>query len=241
VKSRAFRNYILYNRIASENSTTSYEINLPNAGTSFIIGNLIQQGPNSDNSAIIDYGSEGLAGHDTALYVVNNTIVNDRHSGTFISISSTSNRPKVYNNFFVGGGTVYNRQMDSAANIVTNAPAFVDPNNDYHLTSGSPGINKAADPGSVAGFSLTPVFQYVYNCSGEPRAVIGSALDVGAYEFSSASTMTQLPQLTLHKAGRAFKLGSNPSYDILGRSMSAQKNYLSRAIGHIGIVVEEQN
>jgi hypothetical protein len=241
VKSRAFRNYILYNRIASENSTTSYEINLPNAGTSFIIGNLIQQGPNSDNSAIIDYGSEGLAGHDTALYVVNNTIVNDRGSGTFISISSTSNRPKVYNNFFVGGGTVCTRQMDSAANIVTNAPAFVDrANYDYHLTAASPGINKGADPGSVAGYSLTPVFQYVNNCSGEPRTVVGSAIDVGALEFGSASTLTQPSRLLLHKAVRSFTLGSNPTYDILGRSMPARKKHLSRAIGQIGIVVEEQ-
>jgi hypothetical protein len=240
VKSRAFRNYILYNRIASEDDSTSYEINLPNAGTSFIIGNVIEQGTNTNNSAIIDYGSEGLAGHDTALYVVNNTIMNDRHSGTFISISSTSNRPKVYNNFFVGGGTVCTRQMDSASNIVTNSPAFVDSAHyNYKLTASSPGINKGADPGMVGGFSLMPVFQYVYNCSGEPRTVVGNAIDVGAFEFGSASTMTQLPQLTLHKTGRAFKLGSNPAYDILGRSMPAQKKHLSHSVRQIGVVVEE--
>jgi hypothetical protein len=44
----------------------------------------------------------------------------------------------------------------------------------------------------------------------------------------------------LHKIGLAFKLGSNPAYDILGRSMPARKKHLSRAIGQIGIVVEEQ-
>ena len=160
VKSRAFCNYILYNRIASEDDSTSYEINLPNAGTSFIIGNVIEQGPKSNNSAILDYGSEGLAGHDTALYVVNNTFVNDRHSGTFISISSTSNQPKVYNNLFVGGGNVCTRQMDSAANIVTNAPAFVDSAHyDYHLTAASPGINKGANPGTVGRF---------FACAGVP-------------------------------------------------------------------------
>jgi hypothetical protein len=241
VKSRAFRNYILYNRIASENSTTSYEINLPNAGTSFIIGNLIQQGPNSDNSAIIDYGSEGLAGHDTALYVVNNTIVNDRGSGTFISIANTSNRPKVFNNFFVGGGTVCTRQMDSAANIVTNAPAFVDrANYDYHLTAASPGIDKGVNPGTVGAFSLAPVFQYVYNCSGEPRTVVGSALDVGALEFGSATVLISPQVASCKKAGKTFGLGENPAYDILGRRMPDMIRHDHQVARQIGIVEEKK-
>lgn len=241
VKSRAFRNYILYNRIASENSTTSYEINLPNAGTSFIIGNLIQQGPNSDNSAIIDYGSEGLASHDTALYVVNNTIVNDRGSGMFISISNTANQPKVYNNFFVGGGTVCTRQMDSASNIVTNAPAFVDrANYDYHLTAASPGIDKAANPGSVGAFSLAPVFQYVYNCSGEPRTVVGSALDVGALEFGGASTLTFRRPVMMTKGRKAFTLGTDPVYDVLGRSMPKDIGHGHEIARQIGVVEENK-
>jgi hypothetical protein len=240
VKSRAFRNYIMYNRIASEDDSTSYEINLPNAGTSFIIGNLIEQGPNTHNSAIIDYGSEGLAGHDSALYVVNNTIVNDLGRGSFISVSSTANHAKVCNNFFVGGGTMCNRPVDSSGNIVTNTPAFVDrANYDYHLTAASPGIDKGVNPGSAGGFSLTPVFQYVYNCSGEPRTVAGNALDVGALEFSSAGILTRLPRLTLHKTGRSFGLGSNPAWDVLGRSMSENKKFLSRSVHLIGVVEKE--
>jgi hypothetical protein len=239
VKSRAFRNYILYNRIASEDDSTSYEINLPNAGTSFIIGNLIEQGPNTNNSAIIDYGSEGLAGHDTALYVVNNTIVNDLGRGTFISVSSTSNRAKVYNNFFVGGGNVCNRPVDSAGNIATNAPVFVDRTNyDYHLTAASPGIDKGVNPGLVAGFSLMPLYQYVYNLSGEPRTVVGNAIDVGAFEFGSSSTLNRIPVFSYQRAGKAFRIGANPVYDFLGRSMPAQKKHISRAIGQIGIVKE---
>lgn len=242
VKSRAFRNYILYNRIASEDDSTSYEINLPNAGTSFIIGNVIEQGPNTNNSAIIDYGSEGLAGHDTALYIVNNTIVNDRHSGTFISISSTSNRPKVCNNLFVGGGTVCNRQMDSAANIVTNAPAFVDSAHyNYKLTATSPGINKGADPGSVGGFSLTPSFQYVYNCSGEPRTIVGNAIDVGAFEFGSSSTLNRIPVYSAQRGGKVFRIGSNPVYDVMGRCLPRLKKIGYREEGRIGVVEKKDH
>jgi hypothetical protein len=241
VKSRAFRNYILYNRIASEDDSTSYEINLPNAGTSFIIGNVIEQGPNTNNSAILDYGSEGLAGHDTALYVINNTFVNDRHSGTFISVSSTQNKPKVYNNLFVGGGTLCSRQMDSAANIVTNAPAFVDSAHyNYKLTATSPGINKGADPGSVGGFSLTPSFQYVYNCSGEPRTIVGNAIDVGAFEFGTSTVLIRPQVSSYFKIGRTFKLGSNPVYDIMGRSLPAFKSLRNHAVGQIGVVEEKR-
>ncbi|HUI93070.1 MAG TPA: right-handed parallel beta-helix repeat-containing protein [Chitinivibrionales bacterium] len=237
IKSRAFRNYILYNRIASEDDSTSYEINLPNAGTSFIIGNVIEQGPKSNNSAILDYGSEGLSGHDTALYVVDNTFVNDKHSGTFISISNTQNKPKVCNNLFVGGGTVCNRQMDSAANIVTNAPAFVDSAHyNYHLTALSPGIDKGADPGSVAGFSLTPVSQYVYNCSGEPRTVIGSAIDVGAFEYGSSGTLNRVPVYSAQRNGKFYRIGTDPKFDVLGRSLPEVKIAGQGAAEKIGVV-----
>ena len=50
---------IRYNRFSDEaDGTASYEINVPNAGTTMIVGNLIEQGPMTMNGAIIDYGSE---------------------------------------------------------------------------------------------------------------------------------------------------------------------------------------
>jgi hypothetical protein len=224
VKSRAFRNYILYNRIESANSTTSYEINLPNAGTSFIIGNQIQQGANTHNSSIIDYGSEGLAGHDTALYVINNTIVNDRGSGTFISVSSTQKRPKVYNNLFVGGGTICSRPMDSSGNVITNAPAFVNKTNfDYRLTATSPAINKGSDPGSAGGISLTPQFQYVYNTSSTARTVYGATIDAGAFEYSPSSVRNPSARLALHRMVSAMKTVPKAVVDIRGRAVPAVK------------------
>ena len=38
------------------------------------------------------------------------------------------------------------------------------------------------DPGSVSGFSLSPVSQYINPCSFEPRVTVG-AIDLGAYEL----------------------------------------------------------
>src|SRR6185503_11236486 len=60
VESRAIKNYILYNRIADEqDGRASYAIDLPDGGLSFVMGNLIQQGPENDNRTVVAYGAEG--------------------------------------------------------------------------------------------------------------------------------------------------------------------------------------
>ena len=80
VKSRADENHILYNRLMDEaDGTSSYAINLPNGGTSYVIGNLVQQGPQTQNAAILAYGEEGTTNPKADLYVVNNTFVNGLH------------------------------------------------------------------------------------------------------------------------------------------------------------------
>ncbi|HEY2745974.1 MAG TPA: hypothetical protein VGL86_15165, partial [Polyangia bacterium] len=109
LKTRALVSDIRYNRLSDEMGSASYEINVPNAGTTMIVGNLIEQGPNTQNSAIIDYGSEPMGFNATQdLYVVNNTVVNDRDAGgTFVQIAAMVTTPAILtNNVFVGGGTV---------------------------------------------------------------------------------------------------------------------------------------
>jgi hypothetical protein len=60
VKSRAYENVILYNRIMDEpDGTSSVSIDLPNGDLSYVIGNLIQQGPLNDNPTIVTYAEEG--------------------------------------------------------------------------------------------------------------------------------------------------------------------------------------
>src|SRR6185312_16483163 len=107
-KSRARTNYIFYNRITGEGGTDSYELDLPNAGRSFVIGNIIEQGPNSPNHSIIEYGAEGIpSGRSTELFVVNNTVVNDEPSGTFVYVNPAVTSPVVLrNNIFAGPGTL---------------------------------------------------------------------------------------------------------------------------------------
>lgn len=188
VKSRAQENYILYNRIMDEaDGTASYSIDIPQTGLTFIIGNLIQQGPNTDNPAIIAYGAENTNNPVHELYVINNTIVNDRpQGGQFITISGGTTA-RFVNNLFVGPGTVpAGAGVTSTTNLtpasgssagLVNSTAF-----DYHLTSTSPARNAGTDPGTAGTVSLTPTSQYLHPINREDRPV-DATIDIGAYEF----------------------------------------------------------
>jgi Right handed beta helix region len=189
VKSRAEENYILYNRLMDEaDGTSSYTINLPNGGTSFLIGNLIQQGPSTDNAAIVAYAEEGATNAKADLYVVNNTFVNDRGSGTFLQIAAASAPVVVRNNIFLGGGTVINQASAvMAANFQTGDPMLVDRAGfDYHLKAGSPCINAGMDPGVAGAMALMPQFQYVHPVQREARVSVG-VIDIGAYELGGGA------------------------------------------------------
>jgi hypothetical protein len=187
VKSRAAENYILYNRIMDEaDGTSSYQIDLPNGGLSYIVGNLLQQGPNNDNPILVTYGEEGLLRPNHTLYVVNNTFVNDDPSGgTFVFVAGGSTAT-VQNNLFVGTGTAVsgtatqtsNLKINTAAANFVNIGAF-----DYRPTATTPGIDQGTAPGLGGAFDLTPIYQYVHPTNREPRPV-RNAIDIGAYEYA---------------------------------------------------------
>jgi hypothetical protein len=183
VKSRAQQNDILYNRIMDEaDGDSSYAIDLPNGGLSYIVGNLLQQGPNTDNSTILTYGAEGLSNANKTLYVVNNTFVNDLGSGTFVSIAGGSTAT-VQNNLYVGNGTLVSGTATQVTNLRTNTPNFVSIGTfDYRPTAATPGLNQGTAPGLGGTLDLTPAYQYMHPLGRQVRPVNG-AIDIGAYEF----------------------------------------------------------
>ena len=187
VKSRAQENYILYNRIMDEaDGTSSYTIDLPNGGLSYIVGNLLQQGPNTDNPAIVSYGAEGLTHPINTLYVVNNTFVNDRAGGTFVEITGGGAViATVRNNLFVGTGTaIRGGTVTQGTNLQTSSPNFVNIGAfDYRPTATTPGQNAGTAPGVGTGFDLTPVYHYIHPTNREARPVNGT-IDIGAYEYN---------------------------------------------------------
>ncbi|HUW84801.1 MAG TPA: Calx-beta domain-containing protein [Phycisphaerae bacterium] len=183
VKTRAQVNYIECNRLTNEDGNASYEVHIPNGGTSYVIGNLIHQGSDVSNGGIIAYADEGATNPDQHLYVVSNTIVNDRSSCTFVRNASTTDC-LLQNNIFQGSGTVLDGPGTQVTNWVTINASLADPGNyDYHLTAGSTGaIDQGGDPGIGMGYSLTPVYQYVHPIDRETRPS-DATLDIGCYEY----------------------------------------------------------
>ncbi|MFZ5928313.1 MAG: right-handed parallel beta-helix repeat-containing protein [Acidobacteriota bacterium] len=192
VKSRAAANFILYNRLTQESGNGSYEIDLPNGGVAYVIGNIVQQGDTTQNRGMLTFGVEGLrTASPNELYVVNNTFVSTRAAGaTFLQISSSFTTPAVvWNNIFSGSGiltTQSNAQL--AGNVTSGDMGFLDPAQfDYRISNLSAALNAGVEPGSAGGFSLRPVMQYKHPLCAVPRSDVGP-IDAGAYEYGVPET-----------------------------------------------------
>lgn len=205
LKSRAIVNTIAYNRFSSlpdgqaGSGKPSYEVNIPNAGTSYVIGNVIQQPASNSNPGMLAYGEEGASnpGHD--LYVINNTFLNDDGSrGTFVLVGGGVTKPVLLqNNIFGGTGTLVTQASAiEKTNYRAAAPGFVNRAAFDLRPTSTLVINAASAPGvSATGVALAPVAQYKHSASGETRTVSG-VLDIGAYEAAGSTTTTPSPAPT---------------------------------------------
>ncbi|HIA37838.1 MAG TPA: PKD domain-containing protein [Flavobacteriales bacterium] len=194
VKTRAHNNYILYNRIMDEGSgNASHLIDIPNGGKSFIIGNLVHQGPSATNGSVISYGNEGLTNPNPELYVINNTMVNERnYCYDFVKIASGTAMAKLFNNLFVDtlGSAVdcqitsYTGSLDTVSNILTDDPNVINLSGyDYGLMSSSIAIDAGTDPGFAGTYALLPQYEYLHTADLTLRNTSGAAIDIGAYEY----------------------------------------------------------
>lgn len=186
VKSRAAENHILYNRIMDEeDGQSSYLIDLPNGGLSFLIGNVLHQGDGAENVHMISYAAEGADNPVQALYVSGNTFVNERTSGDAFRLAGTPTAHFINNLFagvdqnLIGDTSVY------IGNVSTNDPAFSDSEGfDFHLTEASTAIDAGAPPGSAQGVDLNPTHEYQHPLSLKTRTS-DAHLDVGAFELAT--------------------------------------------------------
>ena len=127
IKSRAENTTITGSRIFDNNSTASYSIDLPNGGNATIRNNVIQQGPNGGNPAIIAYGEEGGLRTGTTVVVADNTIVNGK-SGTAWGVwnlapnAITVQGNSVYG--LTGSNVTYGPATVSGTSYLSSAPAL---------------------------------------------------------------------------------------------------------------------
>jgi hypothetical protein len=219
-KSRAHFNYIAYNRLSNEDGRGSRNLDLPNGGTSVVIGNIFHKGANAENGNVIGYGLEGLSDTvDNSLYLSHNTVVSSRSLSTFLRMDSSTSRLHAANNVFVGNMTVLigsAKSIDTLNNLAFARPesvGFINPSAyDYRITQSSILRDKAVE--SITATStlenyrelpLTPVLVYVHPC--QDRIRLGSS-DVGAYEYDALTSVDDAHEQPLN-------LYPNPAADIV--------------------------
>ncbi|WP_182525491.1 right-handed parallel beta-helix repeat-containing protein [Nocardioides dongkuii] len=178
LKSRAARNTIVGNRISDRDGTASYSVDLPNGGRSLVAGNVVVQGPRSENSTLVSYGAEGLTHRSRQLWVVHNTFVNRRPTGTFVSLAAGS-RAHLRNNLLVGPGDLTTLAgAEARGNRRVGAGGFVRPGaDDFRLRAGSPAIDRAVRVPR----RWRPRWEYAHPTRQVRRRAVGRP-DLGAHE-----------------------------------------------------------
>lgn len=95
VKSRARENDVRYNLLVDgAPGRASYELEFPNGGLAYVVGNVIGQSLQTDNPVLISYGAEGERWPDNALFLAHNTLLNDLPEGILL---------RVWTHHFAGG------------------------------------------------------------------------------------------------------------------------------------------
>lgn len=184
LKSRAHQNFITFNRLTDEiGGHASYELEFPNGGVAYVIGNVIQQGTQTDNPTIISFGTEGYAWPVNEMFLVNNTIVDDRAGGgKFLQVKPGVNRVKAINNLLIGRGELqsglpgeyaanYNAEWSDVALAVRE---------DYRPKKSAKFVGKAVEPGEANGVKLRPLKEYVHPM--RTRLVEGRLYSPGALQ-----------------------------------------------------------
>jgi len=188
LKSRAAENHIFYNRLTDEaGGRASYELEFPNGGLAYVVGNHIQQGSQTENPTLISFGAEGYKWPRNELYLVGNTLADDRPSnGKWLAVrTDPCAKPvnlvvKALNNVLVGAGELGAAISAPAAgngDVAGTKPFVLDIRNninvdwdvfvqasrqDYRLKNPASPPLKPVPPGTANGVDLSTKREYVH-------------------------------------------------------------------------------
>lgn len=182
LKSRAAVNYIFYNRLTDETGgRASYELEFASGGVAYVVGNIIQQGSQTENPHLVSFGAEGYRGSKNELYLINNTLVDDRTAGgVFLRVKAGVNKVKAINNLLVGKGRLETAGSgDYKNNINVDWHVFeLATRQDFRLKKDFAAQHKIIDPGMANDLPLIPNQEYMH--PKKTRLIPPSLLQIGA-------------------------------------------------------------
>ena len=189
VKSRARENDIRYNRLVDgDGGRASYELEFPNGGVAYVVGNVIGQSATTDNPALISYGAEGPRWPENALYLAHNTLINDAVTSSILKVWNEKFAAGIetwaINNLTVGYGDLFvPGQGRSEGNLSVNRRELLPDASGLplRLQPLSPLRGKVRVPGQINGIDLLPTAEFT-DPAGHRAIRIGSALAPGAFQ-----------------------------------------------------------
>jgi len=188
VKSRARENHILYNMLVDgAGGRASYELEFPNGGLAYVIGNAIGQSAGTDNPSIVAYGAEGRRWPDNALVMAHNTLINDSHAGKFLNVFGEKIGADVevwlLNNLMVGPGDLYKPAQGrfDGNRLVARGDLIETSGVPLRLTNMSPLRGAVRPPGQARGVELMPSAEFHFPVGSRPMRP-NSMLAPGAFQ-----------------------------------------------------------
>ena len=148
IKSRALETVISNTRILNNSGSGSYNVDLPNGGKATLTGNVIEQGPNSDNPTLVSFGVEGSLHGGSSLTMTSNTIVNDMTRGTVVVNEGGSPVSVTGSQFWAAGSTTFSTGANVTVSGTTTLSArpVLDTSHPFEATSTPPTV-----PGVIGG------------------------------------------------------------------------------------------
>lgn len=163
IKSRAKITELLYNRITDEaGGRSSYEVDISNGGEAILLGNIIQQTRETENSTMIAFGREGYVWPENRLVLASNTLINDHsHGGAFVWVGDGPVRIVSANNLLSGPGSYHSTvRITDWNDIRASWGDFERPSRyDYRLNERGRLKRYESPPGDIASFT-TPERQF---------------------------------------------------------------------------------
>jgi len=190
LKTRAAVNHIFYNRLTDEaGGTASYEMEFPNGGVAYVVGNIVAQGARTENPHLISFGAEGYRWPRNEIHLVHNTLVDLLpQGGVFLRVAPGANAVRAVNNLLVGpnaleaaGPGVFSNNFSIGIDAFESLA-----NHDYRLKRASDAVGKAVDAGTANGVTLRPQAEYIHPRS--TQVVTGIPHNPGAVQRMSPAT-----------------------------------------------------